>query len=106
MSKQTTFTLACVVVLSALLPGVAGYLSARLDALEAAERNLQALEARLHVREARDTRPVSFPGGPCLRTPATPRFQQVPAIALGEYGKRLPDWLSGLLREVGHYERD
>ncbi|MEV1178208.1 hypothetical protein, partial [Nonomuraea sp. NPDC049784] len=78
MSKQMTFTLACVVVLSAFVPGVAGYLSARLEALETAERNLQALEARLHTREARDTRPVSFLG-PCLRTPATPRFQQVPA---------------------------
>ncbi|MFI7639181.1 hypothetical protein [Nonomuraea sp. NPDC049400] len=105
MSKQMTFTLACVVVLSALVPGVAGYLSARLEAIEAAERNLQALEARLHIREARDTHPVSFPG-PCLRTPATPRFQQVPASALGEYRRHLPEWLAGLLGEVGDVERD
>ncbi|MEV4174536.1 hypothetical protein [Nonomuraea sp. NPDC049709] len=83
MSKQLTFMLACAVVLSALIPGVAGYLSARMEALEAAESNLRALEARLDVREARDARPVSFPT-PCLRTPATPRFQQVPATALGE----------------------
>ncbi|WP_345567996.1 hypothetical protein [Nonomuraea rosea] len=105
MSKQMTFTLACAVVLSALVPGVAGYLSARLEAIESAERNLRALEVRLHVREARDARAVSYPA-PCLRTPATPRFQQVPATALGEHrGKvwvrHVPAWLSGLLAEVG-----
>lgn len=87
LSKQMTFTLACAVVLSALVPGVAGYLSARLEAIEAAERNLHALEARLDVREARDTRPVSYPA-PCLRTPVTPRIQQRveqgPATALGD----------------------
>ncbi|NUP03282.1 MAG: hypothetical protein HOV96_34500 [Nonomuraea sp.] len=81
LSKQMTFALACAVVLSALVPGVAGYLSARLEAIESAERNLHALEARLDVREARDARPVSYPA-PCLRTPVTPRIQQVPATAL------------------------
>ncbi|MEV4390461.1 hypothetical protein [Nonomuraea sp. NPDC049607] len=83
MSKQMTFTLACAVVLSALGPGVAGYLSARFEAIQTAERNLHALEARLDVRQARDVRPVSFPL-PCLRTPLTPRIQQVPATALGD----------------------
>ncbi|MFI9593429.1 hypothetical protein [Nonomuraea sp. NPDC052265] len=83
MSKQMTFTLACAVVLSALGPGVAGYLSARLEAIRTAERNLHALEARLDVRQARDVRPVSFPL-PCLRTPMTPRIQQVPATALAD----------------------
>ncbi|WP_157549036.1 hypothetical protein [Nonomuraea candida] len=86
MSKQLTFMLACAVVLSALVPGVAGYLSARMESIEAAERNLRALEARLRVREARDARPISYPA-PCLRTPGAPlppRLQQVPATALGE----------------------
>lgn len=83
MSRQMTFTLACAVVLSALGPGVAGYLSARLEAIQTAERNLHALRARLDVRQARDVRPVSFPL-PCLRTPVTPRIQQVPATALGD----------------------
>ncbi|MFI7419252.1 hypothetical protein [Nonomuraea sp. NPDC049684] len=83
MSRQMTFTLACVVVLSALGPGVAGYLSARLEAIRTAERNLHALQARLDIRQARDVRPVSFPL-PCLRTPVTPRIQQVPATALGD----------------------
>ncbi|MFC7590638.1 hypothetical protein ACFQYP_48335 [Nonomuraea antimicrobica] len=97
MSKQLTFTLACAVVLSAVIPGVAGYMSARLEAIDVAERNLRALEARLDVREARDARPVSFPA-PCFRTPATPGLQQGPATALGEreYTKRLsrevPAW--------------
>lgn len=104
LSKQLTFTLACAVVLSALVPGVAGYLSARLEAIETAERNLRALEARLDVREARDTRPVSLPA-PCLRTPATPRpYHQVPATALGEHDKNwlrdVPAWLAEPLREM------
>ncbi|MFC4112698.1 hypothetical protein [Nonomuraea zeae] len=105
MSKQMTFTLACAVVLSALVPGLAGFFSARLEAIESAERNLRALETRLHVRQARDARPVSFPA-PCLRTPTTPRFQQVPATALGEqeedkvWVRDVPAWLSGLLAEV------
>ncbi|MEV0381849.1 hypothetical protein [Nonomuraea sp. NPDC050643] len=98
LSKQMTFTLACAVVLSALVPGVAGYLSARLEAIEAAERNLHALEVRLNVREARDARPASFPA-PCLRTPATPRIQQVPATALAEERERLQPDAPSLLRE-------
>ncbi|MGW0810482.1 hypothetical protein [Nonomuraea sp. NPDC002799] len=105
LSKQMTFTLACAVALSALVPGVAGYLSARMEAVEAAERNLHALEARLHVREARDARPAAF-RAPCLRTPATPRFQQVPATALGrhELGRHwtrdVPAWLPALPQDL------
>ncbi|MFI6921597.1 hypothetical protein ACIBIZ_16735 [Nonomuraea spiralis] len=89
LSRQMTFTLACAVVLSALGPGVAGYLSGRLEAIETAERNLRALETRLDVRQARDARPVSYPM-PCLRTPPTPHIQQVPAAALGD--RRLARW--------------
>ncbi|TMR13716.1 hypothetical protein ETD86_30215 [Nonomuraea turkmeniaca] len=102
MSKQMTFALACMVVLSALVPGVAGYLSARMEAIEAAERNLRALEARLDLREARDARPVSF-SAPCRRTPPTPRFQQVPATALDRHKhwpSEVPAWLPGLLKQV------
>ncbi|MER7500734.1 hypothetical protein [Nonomuraea pusilla] len=103
MSRQTTFTLACAVVLSALGPGVAGYLSARLDAIESAERSLRALEARLHAREARDARPISLPT-PCTRTPQSPGPQQGPWTALGEreHKRRAPqqDWLPGLLKEI------
>ena len=88
MSKQLTFMLACAVVLSALIPGVAGYLSARMEALEAAESNLRALEARLDVREARDARPVSFPT-PCLRTPATPRFDVEPKLPAPLYAPKV-----------------
>ncbi|SEG74787.1 hypothetical protein SAMN05444920_104208 [Nonomuraea solani] len=99
LSKQMTFTLACTVVLSALGPGVAGYLSARLEAIEAAERNLHALEVRLNVREARDARPASFPA-PCLRSPVPPRIQQVPATALKRWHPDMPAWLPSLLREL------
>jgi hypothetical protein len=93
MSKQMTFTLACAVVLSALGPGVAGYLSARLESIEAAERNLRALETRLQIREAREARPAALPGA-CESTPAPPRLQDVPATALAEQEeaeRRLPD---------------
>jgi hypothetical protein len=44
---------------------------------------------------------VSFPA-PCLRTPPTPRFQQVPATALGprmQWPDGVPAWLPGLLKE-------
>ncbi|SEU39956.1 hypothetical protein SAMN05421811_117146 [Nonomuraea wenchangensis] len=107
MSKQTTFALACVVVLSALVPGVAGYLTARMEAIEAAERNLRALEARLQLREARDARPVSY-SVPCLRTPSTPQLQEFSASALGREehagrgrpGEAAPDWLPGLVQDV------
>ncbi|WP_188188632.1 hypothetical protein [Nonomuraea sp. SYSU D8015] len=104
MSKQTTFALACAVVLSALVPGVAGYMSARWEAIEAAERNLRALEARLDLREARDARPVSFPA-PCVRTPPTPRLQQLPTTALGDrrhWPGDVPAWTPGPLDEAGN----
>ncbi|MBF8190763.1 hypothetical protein ITP53_34655 [Nonomuraea sp. K274] len=103
MSKQMTFMLACAVVLSALVPGVAGYLSARWEAIESAERNLHALEARLHLRQARDAHPVSYPA-PCLRTPIIPRTHQVPATALGDHRRwlrDLPGWVpEGVLQEL------
>jgi hypothetical protein len=111
MSRQPTFTLACAVVLSALVPGVAGYLSARLEAVESAERNLRALEARLRVRESRDARPVSFPA-PCLRTPSTPRLRQVPATALATREHRkpwlrdVPAWPLRESRESGEHRPD
>ena len=115
MSKQMTFVLACVIVLSAVIPGTVGYLSARLEAIESAERNLHALEARLHTRmarEARDARPVMFPA-PCVPGTDTSRVQvrQPPAAALvpesdGQpqirHGLRgsAPAWLPELLREL------
>jgi hypothetical protein len=105
MSKQMTFTLACAVVLSALGPGVAGYLSARLEAIESAERNLQALEQRLDRREARDARPVSWPA-PCGRMTPAPRFQPVPAAAQQKKhaDRRLPAWLPGLLEQIDNWD--
>ncbi|MEV4216977.1 hypothetical protein [Nonomuraea sp. NPDC049725] len=81
-----TFTLACAVVLSALVPGVSGYLSARLEAIESAERNLRALEARLDARQARHVRPVSFPA-PC------------------DLPGRRPDWLPELLEALKGQDR-
>ncbi|SDG43027.1 hypothetical protein SAMN05421505_104119 [Sinosporangium album] len=69
LSKQVTFAVGCAVVLAAVIPGSAGYLSGRLEALERAERDLRALEAQLTAdqkalrgqlsRQARGTRSVS-----------------------------------------------
>lgn len=47
MSKQTTFTLTFLLGLSVIVPGSAGYLSARMDAVEQAHHRLVALENRL-----------------------------------------------------------
>lgn len=58
-SKQMTFALALAVVLSAVGPGVAGYLSARLEGVEAAERRLRILEAQLEASRQRSVRPMS-----------------------------------------------
>ncbi|MGN9785013.1 hypothetical protein ACTMTF_26520 [Nonomuraea sp. ZG12] len=82
-SKQMAFTLACAVVASAVIPGLAGYVSARLEAIESAERSLRALEARLEAREARGVRTVSIPIR-CLRPPGPPKQlqRQPPAAAL------------------------
>jgi hypothetical protein len=79
-SKQMTFSLACAVVLSAVVPGVTGYLSARVESLEAAERKLHAMEMRLNERSARELRPVSYPV-PCGITPKSPAQVQQPSAA-------------------------
>lgn len=47
MSKQTTFTLTFLVGLSVIVPGCAGYLAARMDAVEQAHRELLSLESRI-----------------------------------------------------------
>ncbi|GAA0954362.1 hypothetical protein [Nonomuraea longicatena] len=83
-SKQMTFSLACAVVLSAVVPGVTGYLSARVESLEAAERKLHAMEMRLNERSARELRPVSYPvsyPAPCGITPRSPAQAQQPSAA-------------------------
>jgi len=81
-ARQMTFMLACVVVLSAVVPGLAGYVSARMEAIESAERTLHALELRLAARKARDIRPVSIRGR-CGRAPVAPRTtHRGPATAL------------------------
>ncbi|MEV1245017.1 hypothetical protein ACIBO2_48315 [Nonomuraea sp. NPDC050022] len=115
LSRQMTFILVCLVVLSAVIPGAIGYLSARLEAIESAERNLHALEARLHtrmIREARDARSVTFLT-PCAPGTDTSRTQPHPPPAsalVPESGDRLqsrydphgstPAWLPELLREL------
>ncbi|GAA3443572.1 hypothetical protein [Planomonospora venezuelensis] len=86
VSRQATFTLACVALLSVLVPGCAGYLSARMEALDQAHLRLSALEERL--REANTTQarmtvaavpiPCETPSRP---RPAPPPAEVVPATA-------------------------
>ncbi|GAA4056899.1 hypothetical protein [Nonomuraea soli] len=65
MGKQLTFSLACAAVLAAaVVPGTAGYLSARLESVEAAEHQLRSLELRLQRGQASMTRTISWPQ-PC-----------------------------------------
>jgi len=59
-SRQMTLALAVGVVLSAVGPGVAGYVSARLEGAEAAERRLRVLEAELRAHD-HEVQPVSSP---------------------------------------------
>jgi hypothetical protein len=74
MSKQTTFTLTFLVAVSVIVPGSAGYLSARMDAVEQARSELLSLENRLReerhdalaeeiklVRQARRSRATAEP---------------------------------------------
>ncbi|WP_344857575.1 hypothetical protein [Planomonospora alba] len=63
MSRQMTFTLTCAALLSVIVPGCAGYLSARLEAIDQAHRRLASMETRL--REA------GLPG-PALAVPPFP----------------------------------
>ncbi|MDP9847335.1 hypothetical protein [Streptosporangium lutulentum] len=78
MSKQTTFTLTLLVAVSAIVPGSAGYLSARMDAVEQARSELLSLESRLRqerheelaeeielVRQARRSRAAVPAPTPC-----------------------------------------
>lgn len=51
MSKQTTFTLTFLAGLSVIVPGCAGYLSARMDAVERAHRELVSLESRIRQEQ-------------------------------------------------------
>ncbi|MFD1937128.1 hypothetical protein ACFSKW_37220 [Nonomuraea mangrovi] len=66
MAKHFTFMIACAAVLSTVIPGAAGYFSARMEAVESAERRVAMMEARL----ANKIEMVSLPR-PCSPGPAT-----------------------------------
>ncbi|MFI7533830.1 hypothetical protein [Streptosporangium sp. NPDC049376] len=106
MSKQTTFTLTFLAGLSVIVPGCAGYLSARMDAVERAHRELVSLESRIRqeqlippVAEAEDSparfrnETVAVPGvtlcGPGERARADNRRERGTGTLAG--GARTPD---------------
>ncbi|MFI7055162.1 hypothetical protein ACIBLB_24160 [Streptosporangium canum] len=99
MSKQTTFTLTFLVGLSVLVPGSAGYLSAKMDAVQRAYRDLVSLESRFReeqllapVQEEPQIQTIAVPAMPCeipplsqpkrKRAPAPPALIPVPVEAL------------------------
>lgn len=99
MSKQTTFTLTFLVGLSVLVPGSAGYLSAKMDAVQRAYRDLISLESRFReeqllapVQEEPQIQTIAVPAMPCeipllsqpkrKRAPAPPALIPVPVEAL------------------------
>ncbi|MFF4413830.1 hypothetical protein ACFYY8_14955 [Streptosporangium sp. NPDC001559] len=84
MSKQTTFTLTFLAGLSVIVPGCAGYLSARMDAVERAHRELVSLESR--IRQEQLTSPVAE----AEDSPARFRNETVavPGVTLCGPGKR------------------
>ncbi|MEV4094602.1 hypothetical protein [Streptosporangium saharense] len=65
MSKQTTFTLTFLAGLSVIVPGCAGYLSAKMDAVERAHRELVSLESR--IRQEQLIAPVAGAEGSPIR---------------------------------------
>ncbi|MBG0827300.1 hypothetical protein HS041_05935 [Planomonospora sp. ID67723] len=88
MSRQATFTLACVTLLSGIVPGCAGYLSARMDALDEAHRRLSALEDRLHethlaTRAQLAVTPVPMPCEISPRPRPTPPLTELVSTAAG-----------------------
>ncbi|MFF5209953.1 hypothetical protein [Streptosporangium sp. NPDC000396] len=88
MSKQTTFTLTLLLGLSVVVPGSAGYLSARMDAVEQAHRELVALEIRLREErltvpdeQARQTETIAVPAPALCGAPLQPRPRKAPMPA-------------------------
>lgn len=89
MSKQTTFTLTFLVGLSVLVPGSAGYLSARMDAVQRTYRDLVSLESRLReerllapVQDVPQIQTIAVPAMPCeVLPPSHPRRRKAPMPA-------------------------
>ncbi|MDF5754903.1 hypothetical protein [Spongiactinospora sp. TRM90649] len=64
VSNQTAFAMSCALLLSAIVPGAAGYLTGRLEALEAARRDLAALEQGLRTESLRGAQGLRGQGRP------------------------------------------
>lgn len=62
MSRRMICALASATVLSAVVPGVAGYISAQVEALHEARQELARLQAKLRMMELSTVRPVAATG--------------------------------------------
>ncbi|GII93634.1 hypothetical protein [Sinosporangium siamense] len=99
LSKQMTFTVMCALILAAVIPGAAGYLSGRLEVVERAERDLRTLETRLAAdRKAwrgrlseRDKELRNTAAGPIpvTRCPARPERKRSPVQVTRELTESL-----------------
>ncbi|WP_084955963.1 hypothetical protein [Thermoactinospora rubra] len=78
MGRQLTFTLACIAVLSAVIPGAAGYFTGRMEAIAAAEQRLHALELRLQRGQSLLTRTAGYAQA-CELAPPLPTVPPVAA---------------------------
>ncbi|WP_157099540.1 hypothetical protein [Microbispora sp. ATCC PTA-5024] len=67
MSKRVILTLASAAVLSALVPGVAGYATAQFQALDQARKELARLQAQLQMMELTVEPAAAVPCGPSGR---------------------------------------
>jgi hypothetical protein len=86
MSKQTTFTLTFLVAISAIVPGSAGYLSAKMDAVEQARRELVSLESRLRQERHEELAEEIELARQARRSRAVTAAAPTPCVAMGHPG--------------------
>ncbi|MGW5681806.1 hypothetical protein [Nonomuraea sp. NPDC003754] len=92
MAKHVTFMIACAAVLSTVIPGTAGYFSARMEAVEAAELRVAMMQARLanKIQMVSLPRPCSpVPANRLKARPTAPRAlvpAEQPVVPAPEYG--------------------
>jgi hypothetical protein len=88
MSKRVILTLASATVLSALVPGVAGYATAQFEALHQARKELSRLQSQLQMMEL-TVEPAAAVPCACGRPGQSVGGRPMPRIAADD-GRQLP----------------
>jgi hypothetical protein len=78
MSKRVMVTLASAAVLSAVVPGIAGYVTAQFEALDQARKDLARLQSQLRMVELNVEPAAAVPCGPGTSSDDNMRELQVP----------------------------